>query len=147
VVQDALLRAYRARGEFRGKSEEELAAWLNKILKNTLNDTLRRAVSQKRNYERQQSLGDGLNGSAGGLEEMLSATGTSPSGRVSRREQIERMHSYLRQIPERQRRALELKYLHDASLEEIAAVLNCSLAAAGGLIRRGLKSLAALMGA
>lgn len=42
VVQDTLLKAHQALGQFCGETDAEMAAWLRAILTNTLADALRR---------------------------------------------------------------------------------------------------------
>ena len=41
IVQQTLLKAHGARGQLRGKEDAEVAAWLRRILANTLTDALR----------------------------------------------------------------------------------------------------------
>src|SRR5262245_49774016 len=47
VVQEALLKAHRDRGQFRGQTEAERLGWLRRILANTLADTRRRYACDK----------------------------------------------------------------------------------------------------
>jgi RNA polymerase sigma factor (sigma-70 family) len=44
-------------------------------------------------------------------------------------------------LPEEQRMAVELRYLGDCSLEEIATMMNRTKPSVAGLLRRGLEEL------
>ena len=52
-----------------------------------------------------------------------------------------RLAGALAQLPENQRRAIELHHLKRLSLNELARELGRSEASVAGLLRRGLKSL------
>ena len=54
---------------------------------------------------------------------------------------------YVNKLPLRQRQALVLRYLDDMTVEGIAEVMYCSVAAVKSLIHRGLESLREEMGA
>src|SRR5437763_1330226 len=56
LVQQTLLQAHQNLGQFRGRTEAELKAWLRKILANTLKNTLEELGSQKRNLSRERPL-------------------------------------------------------------------------------------------
>src|SRR5262245_58232601 len=48
VVQQTLLKAHQARGQFRGATDAEQAAWLRRILARTLTDATRALARDKR---------------------------------------------------------------------------------------------------
>lgn len=54
-----------------------------------------------------------------------------------------RMATALMQLPQDQRRAVELKHLHGESLKDIAEKMGKSVTAVAGLLRRGLDKLRA----
>src|SRR5262245_38824467 len=56
LVQDALLRAAQRFGQFRGRTEAELAGWLRQILARCLADLVRRYRAPSRRLAREQSL-------------------------------------------------------------------------------------------
>src|SRR5438552_12262828 len=56
IVQTVLLRAHQAEADFRGTSGEELAAWLRRILANTLADVLRNRLRDRRDLRREVNL-------------------------------------------------------------------------------------------
>jgi RNA polymerase sigma-70 factor (ECF subfamily) len=146
IVQEALARAHEKAAQFRGSTEAEHAAWLRQILHNQLAQAVRRFLgADKRDAARERSLHAALEESSARLEALLAAEQTSPSQRAVREEELLRLARALAQLPEDQRRAVELHHLQGQPLEEIAATLGRSEAAVGGLLRRGLKRLRELL--
>jgi RNA polymerase sigma-70 factor (ECF subfamily) len=143
VVQEALLRAHQGRDQFRGRTEAEWAAYLRRVLANTLADAARRFTRDKRDRNREQSLEAALEQSSLRLEAWLAADQSSPSQQAEREELLRRLAEALAQLPEAQRIALELRYLHEPpwSLADIAQHLGRTEKAAAGLLCRGLERL------
>ncbi len=56
VVQQTLLEAHQGRGQFRGTTEAEEAAWLRQILARNLANAVRDLLRGKRDVRREQSL-------------------------------------------------------------------------------------------
>jgi RNA polymerase sigma-70 factor (ECF subfamily) len=146
VVQETLLRAHESLGQFRGQTEEELRAWLRRILANELAGVARRFLDRgKRDVRREQSLQAGLEESSARVEAWLAAEQSSPSLRAQRHEQAEQLAAALARLPEKQRQVVELHHLKGCSLEEIAEQLGCTKPAVAGLLRRGLPRLRELL--
>jgi RNA polymerase sigma-70 factor (ECF subfamily) len=141
VVQQTFLQAQRQASQFRGRTAAELAAWLRRILAGTLSDALRAMSRAKRDAGRERSLHAALDESASRLEHRLAAAQPSPSEQADRHEQVLRLAAALARLPEEQRRAVELKHLHDCTVAEIAQSLGRSETAVGGLLRRGMAKL------
>lgn len=141
VVQDALLEAYRKRRQFRGKTDAELAGWLRKVLAYGIADALRRLGRAKRGDGRVRSLQAALEQSSQCLEALLPADQSSPSQAAVKHEQLLRLSESLAELPEDQRRAVEMKYLDGLSVAEIAEFMGRSETAVGGLLRRGMLGL------
>jgi RNA polymerase sigma-70 factor (ECF subfamily) len=141
VVQEALLKAHQALGEFHWRSEAELVAWLRRILANTLTDTVRRFAAGARDVELERSLEAGVERSSARLEALLAEERSSPSEQAIRQEQLLRLAGGLARLPEDQRRAVELKHLQGESLEAISREMGRSVTAVAGLLRRGLDKL------
>ncbi|KRE89509.1 hypothetical protein ASG87_04065 [Frateuria sp. Soil773] len=117
VLQDALLKALRARGE--GTVAENLEAWLLRIAHNTSLDFLR-----QRSRSRVVPL-------TGDLEEA-----PLPEADIV----AVAFHAFGR-LPELQRCAVILKDVLGHSVEEIAAIAGCTAAAAKSALQRGRAAL------
>lgn len=84
LVQQTLLAAHRAIGEFRGTTSEEMAAWLRQILARNLTHAVRDAHREKRDVKREKSLEALLLESSSRLEGWLADEQSSPSQRARR---------------------------------------------------------------
>jgi RNA polymerase sigma-70 factor (ECF subfamily) len=139
LVQQTLTRAYQKRDLFHGEDDAHRAAWLRKILSNVLVDAMRKLGPI--GGERERSLEASIEQSSLRLERFLVADQSSPSQRAMRNERLLALADALTGLPEDQRRAVELRHLHGASLVEIAQTMDRSVPAAAGLIQRGLRAL------
>jgi RNA polymerase sigma-70 factor, ECF subfamily len=139
VVQQTLLRAHQRRDQFRGQSDGERAAWLRKILANTMIDALRKHGAEA--DRRDRSLEQALEQSSCRLEALLAAGTSSPSAKYEHHEQLTRLAGALARLPEDQRRAVELRHLEELSIAEICRLMDRTTASVGGLIQRGLRGL------
>jgi RNA polymerase sigma-70 factor, ECF subfamily len=79
------------------------------------------------------------------LEGVLAADHSSPSERVLRHEQMERLATALGQLLEDERTAVELKFLHSCSVQFISQHMGRSGDAVGGLLKRGMRKLRLLL--
>jgi RNA polymerase sigma-70 factor (ECF subfamily) len=140
VVQQTLVKAQQGLGQLRGQSEGELLAWLRRILANTIVDAVRKHGGE---VVRQRSLEESLAASSARLEAWLAADQPSPSEQAERQEQLVALAEALAELPEDQRTAVEMHYLHDEPLAEIAGSMGKTQPAVAGLLRRGLQKLRA----
>lgn len=145
VVQETLLEAHRKHTQFLGQTEAELAGWLRKMLTCTIADAVRAFGRAKRDLALERSLEASLEHSSSRLEAWLAADQSSPSQRAVREEQLLHLADALAQLPEDQRRAVEIKHLEGASVAIIAERLGRSETAVGGLLRRGMTKLRELL--
>jgi len=145
LVQQTLLEAHRDLGQFRGASRGEMAAWLRQILARNLANAVRDLSRDKRDIGREESLERRLEESSVRLESWLADAGLSPSDQVSRNELLLRLSSALLALPTAQREAVELRYLHEWALNDIAEHLKRTPAAVAGLLHRGLTELRKLL--
>ena len=120
LVQQTLLKAHAARDQFRGRTPEELAAWLRQILARTLANALRSLGQAKRDAGAEQSMEVDLDASCGRLDAWLAADQTSPSERVGQNERADRLAAAVAALPDDQREAI-LEAPHGTSLADIAA--------------------------
>jgi RNA polymerase sigma-70 factor (ECF subfamily) len=141
IVQQTLLEADQARGQFRGTTEAEEAAWVQQILAHNLANAVRDLLREKRDVRREQSLEAAIEESSRRLEGWLAAEQSSPSERAERHEQGVRLAVALAELPEAQREALTLHHLEGRPLDEVACLLGRSRDAVAGLIKRGLRQL------
>ena len=140
IVQDVLLQAHVAQSQFRGATAAEFAGWLRRILANTLIDAQRRHGRQKRDAALETSCRETIEGSASRLRE-LPAREQTPSQHLAQRERELILAAALDALPDDQRTAVELRYLGECSLEEIATMMGRSKPSVAGLLRRGLEEL------
>jgi RNA polymerase sigma-70 factor (ECF subfamily) len=145
LVQQTLLKAHEKRGQFRGTTEAEFAAWLRQILADQLAKGVRRYATGARAVGLERSLEASLEQSSSRLEAWLAASGSSPSDRAERNEQLLRLSAALAQLPEDQRRAVELKHLKGLPASVVAEQLGKSTRAVAGLLLRGLRRLRQLL--
>jgi RNA polymerase sigma-70 factor, ECF subfamily len=141
IVQQTLLQALRGWGEFRGRTEAEVAAWLRQILTHNLANVFRDLGRQRRDIRRERSLEAAVEQSSARLGSWLAADQTSPSQRAIRGEQAVQLANALADLPEAQREALTLHHLQGWTLDQVAEHLGRSPAAVAGLIKRGLRAL------
>ena len=141
LVQDVLLKAHVAQGQFRGKTAEEFAAWLRRILANTLADEQRRFFRKKRDAALEESYREMIDESAERILRLPVQPQTSPSQQLARHERQLLLAEALNTLPEDQRMAVELRYLAEWSLPEIAKFMERTKPSVAGLLRRGLETL------
>jgi RNA polymerase sigma-70 factor (ECF subfamily) len=145
VVQQTLLQAHQGLDQFRGQTEGEVAAWLRRILANTLAMAIRDFARNKRNVAREQSLEQALADSSSRLDAWLADEQSSPSQRAERNQEALRLTEALEKLPQAQREALVLQHWQGWSLARIGEHLGRSVEAVAGLIKRGLKQLRELL--
>jgi RNA polymerase sigma-70 factor (ECF subfamily) len=145
VVQQTLLEAHRNAAQFRGTTSGELAAWLRQSLARNLANAARDLRRDKRDVGREQSLEQAVEVSSARLEAWLAADQSAPGEALERNEQVLRLAGALAQLPEPQRRAVELRHLQGWSLNDIAEHLQRTPAAVAGLLHRGLSRLRELL--
>ena len=145
VVQQTLLKAHQNLDQFQGQNEAELAAWLQRILANTLTDALREFGGAKRDVALERSLEEAVAASSAWLEAVQRPDPSSPSAQAMRHEEFLRLAEALERLPDDQRTAVELHHLQGCSVADIGEQLDRTEAAVAGLLRRGLKKLRELL--
>lgn len=141
AVQQTLVIAYEKYGQFRGRNDQELAGWLRRILANHLTDLFRR---KGREFD-EQKLAGRLDQSSARLAELLKGEQSTPSQRVAKSERLLMLADALRQLPDEQRRAIELRHLKGLSVAEIAEIMGKTLPSVGGFLQRGLRALRGIL--
>jgi RNA polymerase sigma-70 factor, ECF subfamily len=141
LVQEALLKAYQALPNYKGKSEPELRAWLREILLNTLKDRWRAIHGPKRDINLEHSLEQALERSSARLEEWLGDSADGPEAKLMKEELLDQIARAINQLPENQRTAVEYFHIHRCTVAEISQEMGLSKKAVAGLIERGVKAI------
>src|SRR5690349_21489796 len=115
VVTQTVEKAIRSKETYNDETKGGMAAWLRKILANTMRDHIRHWSKGP-----ERSLEENLARSSQRLEALLEASQTSPSGQVSREEQLRRLAEALKQLSEVERQVLTQRWLQDRSVREVA---------------------------
>jgi RNA polymerase sigma-70 factor (ECF subfamily) len=144
IVQQTLPEAYQAPDGFPGGAGQQ-AAWLRRALANNLTDEIRRLGSRGQDRVEEGSLEQALAASSARLEACLAREESTPGHTVAKREQLSRLAAALLELPDDERRAVELHHLQGLSLADVAQRLGRSREAVAGLVFRGLKSLRRLL--
>jgi RNA polymerase sigma-70 factor (ECF subfamily) len=135
------LRAVQGLDQFRGTTDAERAAWLRRILANTLANAVRDLGRAKRDAALTRSLEAAVDESSARLESLLAVDDSSPSGRAAQNERLIALSAALEELPEPMREALVLRHCQAWDLPRIAQQLGRSRAAVASLLRRGLERL------
>ena len=146
IVQETLSDAARRLDEFLHDCPLSFFGWLRQIASERLIDTHRRHVlSQCRSVKRESGEIDFPDDSVPALTRSLIANDTSPSNRLSRQEQQDRLRSALAALSERDREVLVMRHLEQLSTAEIADALGVSVGAVESRQLRALIRLRARM--
>jgi RNA polymerase sigma-70 factor (ECF subfamily) len=145
VVQQTLLTAHEKLDQFRGRSEAELRGWLRQILRNHLLGEHRRYRMMGRDVGREQSLESLAPDPSKIPRDRLTNDPSSPSQHALHQEDLRRLADALAQLPDDQRRAVELHHLKGLSVAQVADSLGRGKSAVVGLLFRGLRKLRQLL--
>jgi RNA polymerase sigma-70 factor (ECF subfamily) len=143
MVQQTLLQAHQAWGQFRGRSNLELGQWLRQILSRNLSHVGRDFRRACRDLSRECSLETSLEQSGSRLGPWLAAAQPEPGDRADREERLLHLAEALATLPDAQREAIVLHYLQGWPLASIGEHQGRSTKAVGSLLHRGLKQLRA----
>ena len=139
LVQDSVVEAQQDFARFRGRTPEDLLAWLRGILCHNLADARRRyQEAARRQLRREESLDAGH---AAGLRARLAADTPAPPELAAAREQGEALEAALARLPADYPRVLALRYDEGRSFAAVAAALGRSEGAAKKLWRRAVRRL------
>jgi RNA polymerase sigma-70 factor (ECF subfamily) len=138
IVQDTLLEAGRDFPGFLGGSEDDLLAWLRRILRNNVANVRRHFETEKREVDREVPLEECSPGEL--LEGAVSPTET-PSKYVQAREQDEQVRRAIGQLPEHYRQVILLELTGNLTWPQIAEKLSSTPDAARKLWGRAVEEL------
>lgn len=141
IVQQTLLQAHKAQASFRGATEGELMAWLKQILTRNLIHATRDFGAVKRDVGLEHSLQATLEDSWLQLDQALAQTGSSPRDQAQKNEDQRQMCDAVAQLPEAQRRAVELHHFLGLRITNVAEKMEKTPEAIAGLLKRGMQTL------
>ena len=148
ILQEVLIRAFQGIGQFEPKSDHAFKRWLESIAEHCLIDMVRGEKAQKRGGGMRR-VPNHVQNSSGSYENLLDAVstgGSTPSVKLARQEAVAALVVGLANLPAQQRQAVELRYLHGLSRDEIAAKIGLSVDQVRGLLQRGLDGLRDALG-
>jgi RNA polymerase sigma-70 factor (ECF subfamily) len=128
IVQEVFIKIYRALGDFRGESR--LSTWIYRIARNEALNAMDRRKPQVIPIEDCVDLPD---------------TGESPEASYRRRMSRERLERFMERLDEKERVAIELRYIGEKSYEEIADIMDIPLGTVKTHIYRAKLSLKRMM--
>jgi RNA polymerase sigma-70 factor (ECF subfamily) len=133
LTQDCFLRAYRARGRFRGDSS--VHTWLIHIAVNLVRDFSRNRRLQfwKRSLESSEDPREIL--------DRVAQRGLSPERQAVLKQQVEAVWTASRGLSERQRTVFLLRFVEDMDLLEIAAATGLSEGSVKVHLFRAMKTI------
>lgn len=134
LVQDALVRAYRAFRSF--KPGTSFKSWLYRIVSNLYVDTLR-----KRSKFREESLDEPVYYEDSEFTKMVPDQSTDPSQMVEEKAFVGEVQKALDRLPVEYRLAVILCDVEGFTYEEIADIMDCSIGTVRSRIHRGRKAL------
>ena len=135
VVQDAVLRAFRAFGQFRGSSPR---AWLFAIVRNCSRTALSGRAGAVSLVINESALSEEAATQLGNRAD----PGPTPEEAASRSEDVDRVRAAIEAIPEPFREAVVLRDLEDLSYSEIAEVTGVPVGTVMSRLSRGRAMLA-----
>lgn len=130
LTQDCFVRAYRARHTFNGQAS--LGTWLTRIAINLAYEWLRRVRANFFSAE-QPGIATELRS--------VKASGPSPEQAVAVRQQSEYVEELLHRLPPHHRLLIELRYLHDMSVDEIVERTGLSMTTVKARLNRARATL------
>jgi RNA polymerase sigma-70 factor (ECF subfamily) len=139
LVQETFLEAQRDFAGFDGTSDDELRAWLRRLLLNNLANFARRYHADKRRAAREVPLQPADSSATPGGR--VPADTPSPSGQAAANEQTDAVQQALARLPDDYRQVLLWRYQEQCSFEEIAQRLGRTANAARKLWARALERL------
>jgi RNA polymerase sigma-70 factor (ECF subfamily) len=133
VTQDCLLRAYRARDEFRGDCS--VATWLMRIATNLIRDTTRSRKFQFWKTANTSAV------DVGALADRLRSPGISPESSLVVREELLKVWDAVEKLPGKQRSVFLLRFVEEMELPQIAAAMGLHVGTVKSHLHRALSAV------
>lgn len=135
LAQDVFLEIFRTADNFRG--DAKLSTWLYRIATN-------RSLNHIRNKKRKgffQSLEETFIGGRNRTSEISENRADQPDQNITDQQRSELLHRAIDRLPEKQRIAFTLNKYEELPYQQIAEVMEISLASVESLIHRAKKNL------
>jgi RNA polymerase sigma-70 factor (ECF subfamily) len=146
LVQETLLKAHENFGQFRGRTEAELAGWLRAILARNLTDLVRQYhLAKARKVGRERSLDRILDSSSEALDRLLAGNGPTGSDSAQRRELGVVLADAFADLGDDHREVLVLRSLEEHAWDEVARRMGRTTGAVRMLWARALRELRPLI--
>lgn len=136
LVSETLLQAWKSLANFNETCR--LSTWLYAILLHRYQKSLRAARSRPRPLA-SLPLADAQRHRE--AHEGLPSGDVSPSEAIAQEEEAAEIRSAVESLPEKHRQVILLRFFEDASLEEIATVLDCSVGTVKSRLHHALEKL------
>ncbi len=147
VVQETFLDAHATFGQFRGATERELVAWLRQVLAFNLASLVRHYCgTRRRDVDLERELVQELDQSSMVLDHGFIAPDSSPSHKVSRREQAVLLADALGRLAPDYREVIILRQLEGLSFPEVAVQMDRTVDSVKKLWIRALAQLRRTLG-
>lgn len=130
LLQTTYVDVVRSIGEFRGDDADTLVAWISRIMENNLRDRVRFYSRQRRSAEEKHA-----------SPPELAADGRTPSVEAMQVENLAAVGKALAELPEEQRKIIQLRLIEGREYDEIAATLGKSPGALRMLLSRARAAL------
>jgi RNA polymerase sigma-70 factor, ECF subfamily len=142
IVQQTLMEACRDLHQFKGQTEPELLAWLRQILAHVFAHEVRRYQgTQQRDVDLEIALDQQLGQSSQRLNDLMAASGSSPSQKAAANEQEVLLADVLARLPDDYREVIILRNMEGLSHEEVAQRMGRGVGAVRMLWIRALTRL------
>ena len=135
LAQDVFLEVFRTVENFRGDSK--ISTWLYRIATN-------RSLNHVRNKNRKgffQSLEETFTGGRNRTSEISENRSDQPDHNITDSQRKDFLHKAINQLPEKQRIAFTLNKYEELPYQQIAEIMEISLASVESLIHRAKKNL------
>jgi len=135
LAQDVFLEIFRIAENFRGDSK--ISTWLYRIATN-------RSLNFIRNNKRKrffQSIEETFTGGRNRASEISENRGDQPDQNITDQQRSDLLHRAIDRLPEEQRIAFTLNKYEELSYQQIAEIMEISLASVESLIHRAKKNL------
>jgi RNA polymerase sigma factor (sigma-70 family) len=140
------MKAWRDRESCKGETVEEVSRWIRVIHRNTTATAIKLDTAGCRKRSKEIPLYQNLRGDSDKREIVYPDTrAVMPDFAAEIRDLVECVKANLTKLTDLQRRAVELRFLKQMKIGEVAEEMQLSRMAVESLVKRGLESLRSLM--